>query len=158
MVIDEDFIFFFNAVPNVLKESKKVERSWLNSFPNGQVRGAHTDDDLVEFVTIAQPALESVARVFKEEVNYTLRMNFAKLISQRARTHPWAMVTALSPECFLYSLVFAIALVFAGLSSNAHKGLAVRKRKSYDADRANNAVSSPLSLISFFFFLFLNRN
>jgi hypothetical protein len=151
-VLDEDFIFFLNAVPNVLKESKKIEKMYFARFPNGSDWDTFTQEDYERFAEEARAALWEVSRVFKEDTNKQLRENYAALIKGRARTHPWKMVIDLPQECILYSLVFGICVVFAGILNISNKGLATKKRKNYDAVKANNAVSKPRVI---FFLLFL---
>jgi hypothetical protein len=154
-VLDEDFIFFFNAVPNVLKETKKIERMWLTRFPNGSKSDAYAQEDYERFAEEARAALWEVGRVFKDDANKLLRDSFATLIKARARTHPWKMVIDLPPACVLYPLVFGICVVFAGLLNISNKGIATKKRKNCDALKASHAVSEPRVI---YFFIFLNRN
>ena len=154
-MLDEDFIFFFNAVPNVLKETKKIERMWSTRFPNGSKSDAYTPEDYERFAEEARAALWEVGRVFKDDANKLLRDSFATLIKARARTHPWKMVTDLPPACVLYPLVFGICVVFAGLLNISNKGIATKKRKNCDASKASHAVSEPRVI---YFFIFLNRN
>ena len=154
-MLDEDFIFFLNAVPNVLKESKKIEKMYFARFPNGSDWATFTQEDYERFAEEARAALWEVSRVFKEDTNKMLRDNFATLIKARARTHPWKMVIDLPPACVLYPLVFGICVVFAGLLNISNKGIATKKRKNCDALKANQAVSEPRVI---YFFIFLNRN